>query len=130
MISEVVKEILTNESALDLDFAENLFIGWEPSEPDDCVTIYDTGATFSTMFQKEDVYTEASFQIRIRNKAYATGNELAWQIISVLHNRGHETIGEEYCQLIQCTNGPNFLGKDELGRYVFTINFNLQKEGI
>ena len=126
--AEDIKDMLVDESSLGLTFATNLFVGREPSSPDDCVTIFETPGfpPQLTLKQGEDYYYP-SVQIRVRNNNYQTGWTLAHNIMVSLHGRGHETWNETLYTVIRCTNGPDLLDWDENSRARFIINFNMQR---
>ena len=126
--AEDIKDMLVDESSLGLTFATNLFVGREPSSPDDCVTIFETPGfpPQLTLKQGEDYYYP-SVQIRVRNNNYQTGWTLAHNIMVSLHGRGHETWNETLYTVIRCSNGPALLDWDENSRARFIINFNMQR---
>lgn len=123
-----IKDMLEAESSLGLTFATNLFIGKEPSQPDNCVTIYDTpGGPPDLGLDKDDKYQYPSVQIRVRNNGYTTGWDLADDIKDVLHGRAHETWNGTYYTVISCTSDPALLDWDENGRARFIVNFEAQR---
>jgi len=85
--SEDVKDMLI-DSDLGLTFATDLFIGKEPANPDDTVTIFDTpgGAVGRTLDVGADM-EEPAIQIRVRNNGYMEGYAVAKNIQELLHNR-------------------------------------------
>lgn len=133
-----VKDMLEAESALALTFGTDLFIGSEPTSPDNCVTIYDTpgraphsglnrtpaAASARTNAGK---YFYPAVQVRVRNNAYVTGWGMAHDIKDALHNRAHETWGGSRYSLVVCSIEPHFLQWDENRRAVFVVNFDLQR---
>ena len=123
-----MKDILEAESSLGLAFATDLFIGKEPSEPDNCVTIYDTpGMPPGLGLDKDDKYQYPSLQIRVRNNSYVTGWNLANDIMDALHGRAHETWNGTYYMLIACSSGPALLDWDDHNRARFIINFDIER---
>lgn len=126
--SEDIKDMLVAESSLGLVFTNNLFIGREPTKPDDCVTIFDTpGFPPQLTFKQSERYEYPSIQIRIRNKSYKDGLELAQDIKDSLHGRAQETWNGTLYSLIQCSGSPTLLDWDENNRARFIINFNVQR---
>ena len=128
MPSEDIKDMLEAESSLGLTFGTNLFIGKEPTKPDNCVTIFDTPTLPPQLtFDRSERYEYPSVQIRVRNNSYTTGWTLAHDILNSLHGRGQETWnGTLYC-LIRCSSGPALLDWDKNDRARFIINFNIQR---
>lgn len=130
IVSDEIKDILINEIT-SLVFGRNLFIGFEPPNPDNCVTIYDTGgAGLDLSYDRSERYYRATFQVRIRNNSYVDGLELANRAMETLHGRGHEQWGDAIYELIQCTSGPAFIGRDEHDRMVFVVNFEVQRRDV
>jgi hypothetical protein len=127
--SEDIKDILEAESSLGLALGTDLFIGKEPADPNNCVTIFDTPGLPPqlTLAGKGEDYFYPSIQVRVRNTNYLTAYSLADSIRDVLHGLAHETWNGTLYILIQCTQGPALLDWDENNRCRFIINFNVQR---
>lgn len=126
--SQDIKDMLLEESdLLDLTFGTNLHIGREPTQPNNCVTIFDTpGAAMGlTLDQKSYEYT--SVQIRVRNGDYQAGWDIIDIIKEILHGRAHETWGNTLYTVIMVVSGPMFLDWDDNNRARFIININAQR---
>jgi hypothetical protein len=128
-----IKDILEaygESSGLDLDFASTLFIGKEPSKPDNCVTIFDTPG-FPPYIGLTDVgYDYPSVQIRVRNKSYVIGMDLAQDIVDSLHARAQEVWNGTLYTVIRCSSGPALLDWDDNGNARIIINFNIQRRAV
>lgn len=126
--SEDVKDMLEAVSSLGLTFGVDLFIGLEPAQPNDCVTIFDTpgGPPQLTLTQGEDYFYPA-IQIRVRNDDYAVGWDLIDDIKTALHGKGQETWNGTYYSVIKCTQEPFLLDWDNRGRARFVVTFDLQR---
>jgi len=126
--SEDVKDMLVAAS-LGLTFATNLFIGREPTKPNNCVTIFDTPGfpPQLTLDAAGRDYYYPSVQIRVRNTSYADGWALANNIMVSLHGRVYETSGGTLYTTVYCSSGPALLDWDENNRARFIVNFNLQR---
>jgi hypothetical protein len=116
-------------AGLGLSFGTNLFIGWEPTAPDNAVTIYDTPgfSPNSTLTKGEETWLP-SIQVRVRNRDYLMGWTLINSIKEVLHSLAHETWGGTVYDLIQCAQEPFLLNYDEHGRPLFVCNFDIQRQ--
>lgn len=113
---------------LGLTFATNLFVGQEPTEPDNVVTVFDTpGYPPQLSLDKTEVYEYPAIQVRVRNNSYLAGYELAADIKTLLHGLAHETWNNTRYELIRCMQDPFLLDYDENGRARFVINFDLQR---
>jgi hypothetical protein len=127
-VSEDVKDMLAADSELALIFATNLFIGNEPAEPDECVTIFDTpGYPPQLNLDSSERYENPSIQIRVRGMTYNGAFALADLILSSLHGRARETWNTTFYALIKCANGPFLLDWDENERPRFVLNFDIQR---
>lgn len=123
-----IKDILEAESSLGLTFATDLFIGREPTDPDNCVTVFDTpGRPPQLNFDRTEKYDRPAVQVRVRNRDYRTGWELAHDIKDVLHGKGHEVWNGTTYELILCSGEVAFLDWDESSRARFVVNFDTQR---
>lgn len=128
--SEDIKDMLEayeESSGLGLDYNVNLFIGKEPIQPRNSVTIFDTYGYAPDLGLKDQGYERPSVQIRVRSKSYTAGMELAQNIKTALHGRSHQTWNGTLYTVIYCSSGPALLDWDENGNARFIINFNLQR---
>lgn len=113
--------------SLSLAYAKNLFIGTEPKDPIDCVTIYDTSGFAPDLNLTTQGYEKPSIQIRVRNKKYTTAMSLAEEIKNALHGQSQVTLNGTLYSVIYCTSGPALLDYDNNGNARVVINFNLQR---
>jgi len=124
--SEDIKDMLVAETSL--VFATDLFIAKEPAKPDNVVTIFDTpGFPNQLTYNGDETYQFPSIQIRIRNRVYLTGWELAKEIMDHLHGRAQETVNGTLYSLIRAMGEPVPLHWDKNDRIIFIINFNIQR---
>jgi len=124
-----IKDLLVAESSLGLVFATNLFIGKEPSTPDECATIFDTPGfpTQLTLDGGGDDYQYPSIQIRVRSNSYTDGWDLIQDITTALHGTSQETWNGTLYSVIMCSSGPALLDWDSNNRPRFIVNFNIQR---
>ena len=127
-LSEDIKSMLEDSSSLALAFGTNLFIGQEPSTPNDCVTIFDTPSFPPDItLDKVNDYYNSSCQILVRNGDYPTGMAFARYIMVYILNRVGETWNGALYTVIRATGEPSFLDRDANNRPRFIINFNCQR---
>lgn len=124
-----VAAMLVAEGALDLTIASNLFVGREPDDPDNCVTIFDTPGAPPTLVLGSDgnEYYRPTIQVKVRNNDYRIGYNLAHDIMAVLHAKGQETWNGTLYSVIVAMADPALLDWDENGRVSFVVNFELQR---
>lgn len=132
MPSEDIKDMLTEDGSLsELQFGENLFIGAEPSTPDNCVTIFDSvGRAPMLTLDKQTNYEYPSAQIRVRNSSYPDGWAQINDVIASLHGRAGEEWNDALYDVIRCTASPAFMAWDDNGRAIFVANFDLQRKEV
>jgi hypothetical protein len=123
-----IKDILESDSSLALEFQTDLFIGREPSSPDNTVTITDTSGFGPDLYYNDAKYYYPSVQIQVRNNSYITGWDLINDIKELLHGRGHETWNGSRYELIRCTTEPLLFNYDEHNRVRFIINISMQRK--
>ncbi len=100
----------------------DIFVSNQPSPPDNCITVIDTGGTKPPI----DIPSKkATFQVLIRNTDYATGAEKLASIRTALHNKYGITLvnGGNYCHSINALAEGGHIGKDDAGNDEFSINF-------
>lgn len=122
-----IKDMLEVDSSLGLVFAEDLFVGKEPPNPDNTVTIFDAYGRPPQLTMDVATYEYPSIQIRVRNRDYRVGWNLINEIYLSLHGRAHETWNGTLYEVIYCSSGPALLDWDDNGRVRFIINLNLQR---
>lgn len=107
---------LTTDIKALLTSITGVYIGSLPTTPDNVVGIYNTGG-----FPKgltESRIEQSTFQIRVRNASYATGETLCNTIDDLLHGRNVNTV-----RLIKNMGGVNDIGRDANNRQEFTMNY-------
>lgn len=127
-----ILEVLVSERSFKLDYERNIFTGFEPASPANCVTIFDTVGKppTSTLSGGEEGMFFPSIQVRVRNISYDDGWNLINDIKVFLHDRAKETWGDIlYCSII-CSMEPALLHWDANKRAVFVTTFNIQRREI
>ena len=121
-----IKDFLLT-AGLGLSFATNLFIGQEPADPEDCVTIFDTPGFGRDKFYDGTLqYHRPSIQVRVRNISYFSGWTVINGITEVLHNQTMTINGMDYTAMF-CSIEPALLDHDANGRARFVTTINLQR---
>jgi len=131
-----IRDMLVDSSSSDssdvgglgLVFATNLFIGREPSSPNNCVTIYDT-TSFppDTTFDPTEKYYRSSVQVRIRDLSYSDAMNLGIDIMESLCGRAQETWNGTLYTVITAKGEPFLLAWDDNNRAIVIINFDMQR---
>ena len=132
-MNTVIKDIASFiEQGSDWVFGTTLFGGREPSDPDNCMTLFDTPGGGSFVPLRRDPqgrrYEYAAFQIRVRNFNYDEAVRQSNDIIDVLHALQENTVvnGTLYT-LIRALDNPHLLDWDENNRARIITNFEVQR---
>jgi hypothetical protein len=105
-----------------------VFVGKEPMEPSNTITVFETpGAPPQLTFDRDEIYEYPSVQVRVRSASYLQGWEQANEIKNALHGRANESWGSNFYTLVRCANGPYLLDYDKNQRVRFIINFDCQR---
>ncbi len=123
-----IKDMLEDDASLGLTFNTDLFVGREPTKPNNTVTIFDTpGSPPDLTFNKAEQYFRPSISIRVRNDNYQDGWNLINNIKVSLHGRGQETVNDTFYSVLVCSNEPFLFDWDDNGRARFVANFDIQR---
>lgn len=121
-----VKDMLEAESALGLTFADNLFIGREPSLPNDCITLFDgAGEPPELTFGNDTTIDRPGITIYSRSKDYKVASDLIQSVKWFLHGKHNETWNGAVYLSIVCTGEPYLLDWDSNNRARFVCNFSM-----
>lgn len=104
----------------------SIFVSEEPTGPNECITIYDTGGAIPLSVDIR-LY-EPTIQVRVRSISYAAGYALQEEIresivqpLTLIINDSH------YSGLFQQSDIIS-LGRDQNSRYILTANYRLQRQ--
>ena len=108
----------------------NIFLGLQPNEPNDCVTLYDAGGQGSN-FGLPD--SRRTVQVIVRGSTFAAAHAKAWavydEMITNLRDDGHFLKFNNRKQIISATSNPTNIGKDEKGRHELSLTFEIWTVG-
>jgi hypothetical protein len=100
----------------------DIYAGYLPDYPDSCITVLDTGGSPPD----PDLPTkEPTFQVFIRDVNYSDGKTALDSVRSVLHQQANIQLvdGGNYFYFILAISEGGHVGRDEVGRDLFSINF-------
>ena len=125
--SQDLKDIIDESSSnLVLTFGTDLFIATMPTEPDNCVCLYDYPGGPQGKFDHEF----PNVQVKVRNRDYQTGYALCRDIKYFLHDEhNNEVINTTRYIRIYCISDILYLKQDEKNRYLWSINFSAERSG-
>lgn len=126
-VSKDISVILESVLTLDLSLGVNLFIGTEPAEIAECVTLYDIPGAFPSVSLSNEEYKYEAFQVRIRGAEYLRTYERACDIREALKNKDNAMHNGNFYTIIKCVTLPYHLGRDTKNRQIFIINFETQR---
>lgn len=120
--------ILAN--GIPLTFGTNLFIGQEPVNPANCVTIYDTHAGAPELTLDKCTFHYPVVKIRCRHTDYVAGFNLLQSIVDQLHGRAQEPWNGTLYSSISSGSEVSHIGNDDQGNPVFIVYINIQRRPI
>jgi hypothetical protein len=105
-------------------FGTDLFSNAQPSKPNECVSIYDTGGDSP---EARYVYDRPTVQIRVRNNGYAEAYATIAAIRAAVHGKNNLTVnGTRYIQILQ-QGDIIYVGTDDQERSELTLNFLIHR---
>lgn len=131
--SKDIADLLAAQGSLSLTFATNLFVGREPTSPDNCVMVFDTPGRppqLTLGAQADEGYYYPSIQIRVRNNSYEDGWDLVNDIKEYLHGLNSIEQGGSMYDVIRSAQEPFLLDWDENDRSRFVSTFNIQRKEV
>jgi len=97
-----------------------------PPEPDEAVAVRPTGGFNADPL---NAYERPTVQILVRGTADSrTGEVRAQAIYDALHGLRHQLLCTGGNWIVSCSgiqSGPNYIGPDENGRHIYSLNFQL-----
>ena len=118
-----IKTVLENNGVA--TFATDLFISKEPTSPDNCITLYDTGGYEANPKWSMD---EPTVMARIRNNSYPDGYAKCEEIKDALLGLPKQAINSTTYVGVWMEGEINFIEYDDNGRAIFTMNFRIVRE--
>lgn len=115
-----IKDYLLNGN----NFPVSFFIGKEPEELDDCITLFDTGGIEQNPKLGLD---DLSLQIRVKNHAYIDGWNIIARIKLLMEGIGNFTINHNIYIGVWATDIA-FLKYDTRNNAIFIFNLRLTRE--
>lgn len=126
-MNSAAQDILEHLIALSIVTDGSVFFGEEPKDPNDCVTIYDTGG--GDPFPDIELY-DTSIQIRVRDtkytEAYAKQNQIREALIipTTFEINGTRYIG------VWNQGDIISLGRDQNNRAILTSNYRIERQSL
>ena len=115
MVSRDIRSLIANNS--------DVFLGREPTEPDNCVTIYDIGGPPQNA---RLALNEDYIQVRVRNNSYEAGYERMVEIRKELEGkRENVTLNGNLYIGFWLRSAIMFLMRDEQDRSIFTMEIRV-----
>jgi hypothetical protein len=132
--SKDIATMLANESSLGLTLATDLFYKFLPPEKAgvtgaDIVTVIDNGgdAPLPYLDKSSSDYYFPSVNVQVRNIDFDSGYAIIFAIYQWLHNTSQVVINSTNYTLIKAIEEPRLLHMDQNKRYVFVVNFDVQR---
>ena len=119
LLDDLTQHIHNNSIAT---LATNLFQGYMPESPVTAIAIFETGGVEPSMYLP---ITDPTFQVLIRAADYTTGKNLLTSIRALFHQKYNVRLVPSgiYFYSIDVNGEGGHIGRDEVGRDMFSINF-------
>lgn len=101
----------------------NLYLSYQPEDPDEVVTMYDTGGVEPDRYLPT---ADPTVQVIVRAGDYQTAHDRAHEIANLLHGLTNQTIGDYYVYYIFLLGEPAHIGRDKRERDEYTLNLHLK----
>lgn len=119
-MATLLREVVTYLEAQGVGtFGTDLFIGFEPESPSNCVTFYPTGGRPPAASDEKEFPT---MQVRVRNTKYTDGYDKAEEIFGYLHKEV-DMLNTFRGRCFAVQSSPLFIGHGENGEFIFTQNY-------
>jgi hypothetical protein len=107
----------------------DLFHGFQPNEPDNCIVVYDVSATVSSDSQALSV-DEFGVQVLVRNTNYSTARDTIMTIHKSLVGFGGMPFitGGLTVHAVYIDTTPTSIGKDDKGRNEWSGHYRVRVE--
>jgi len=108
---------------------KDLFLGFQPDSPDDCITVYDESA--SVLEESHALSTDAcGVQVLVRNQSYTSARDALIAIHQDLAGFGGEPFvsGGKMVHAVFIVTSPTSIGRDDKGRSEWTAHYWMRVE--
>ena len=129
-----IASMLNDESSLGLTLMTDLFYSHMPPEKSgivgaNIVSVMDNGGGEPMLqLQKADSdYYFPSVNVQVRNNDFDSGYAQIFAIYQFLHGTSDVVIDSTLYTLVKAINDPQPLHRDQNRRYIFVVNFDIQR---
>lgn len=130
-----IATMLNDESSLGLTLMTDLFYNYLPPEKEgivgsDIVSVMDNGGG-EPMLQLSKILSDYYFpsvNVQVRNYDHDSGYAQIFSIFQFLHGTSDVVVNSTYYALIKAISDPQLLHRDQNERYVFVVNFDIQRK--
>ena len=100
-------------------------VGQEPPQPDNVVTLYDTGGAGPVLYEGQ--LRQPTIQVRVRNTSYPEAYNLQNDIFGILNAIVDQEI--DGSQFIGCWMQSEIIsiGRDDNNRHILTSNYRIER---
>ena len=122
MLKQIGDYLVTKEIGT---LAEDIFLGNMPDMPDACIALYEYAGS------PPDLHWNGEYpglQVKVRSTDYEAARAKIKAVIEELHGLCEETLGGTRYLLIKAKGSPEIWDRDEKGRVILFVNFEVIKE--
>lgn len=104
----------------------SVFVGREPLEPANVVTVYDTGGGPAVLIPD---LRDPNVQVRVRSETYDDGWQIANSAYEALAVPTGVSVPDALIVSWFAQGDINYIGRDDQDRPLFTVNFSVMRDG-
>ncbi|PIW95041.1 MAG: hypothetical protein COZ07_06970 [Candidatus Infernicultor aquiphilus] len=119
----VAQGIKGSDNATALIEGTSIFLGIQPSEPKECLTIYDTGGLKPEI---DMAISNPTIQIIARATEYEEAKTLAMNAYNILHRLMNTNLGDNYVYFCNAQQEPGDIGRDDNDNFEISCNYLLK----
>lgn len=105
--------------------AEDIFLGNMPDMPDACVVLYQYAGS------PPDLHWNGEYpglQVKVRAATYSAASTKIKAVVRELHGLCEQVLGGTRYLLVKAKGSPELWDKDDKGRVILFVNFEVMKE--
>lgn len=99
-----------------------IFVGSEPSQPDNVITVYDVPGVVQKTMSEPNHFFQSGFQVRVRSRDYLTAHAKTEECRKALDRIGKFEKDGIWYDNVTMDDEPLPLGEDNNNRRIFVVN--------
>jgi hypothetical protein len=121
----IIGDMIIGDLGTGTNYGSNVFVDYKPPTPDNIVSVFGYAGQAPVHTTDHQELGKPSIQVWVRNTSAATARSQIESIMAELDGLANVTLGGTYYLGIFANQSPEPMGKDELGRSEFAVNFSV-----